>query len=45
MNSAAPLLELELVDTVSDLLIRLDTEGKMVKRPKKVYAKTSVSAT
>ena len=44
MNSAAPSLERQLVDTVSDLLIRLDTEGKMVKRPKKVYAKTSVSA-
>jgi AcrR family transcriptional regulator len=30
-------LERQLVDTVSDLLIRLDTEGKIVKRSKKVY--------
>jgi AcrR family transcriptional regulator len=30
-------LQRKLVDTVSDLLIRLDTEGKIVKRSKKVY--------
>jgi AcrR family transcriptional regulator len=30
-------LERQLVGTVSDLLIRLDTEGKIVKRSKKVY--------
>ncbi len=30
-------LERQLVDMVSDLLIRLDTEGKIVKRTKKVY--------
>jgi AcrR family transcriptional regulator len=30
-------LERQLVDTISDLLIRLDTEGKIVKRSKKVY--------
>ncbi|MGQ0682307.1 hypothetical protein [Bradyrhizobium sp.] len=26
-----------LVDTISDLLIRLDSKGKIVKRPRKVY--------
>ena len=30
-------LERQLVDTISDLLIRLDTEGRIVKRSKKVY--------
>jgi AcrR family transcriptional regulator len=30
-------LERQLVDTVADLLIRLDKEGKIVKRTKKVY--------
>jgi AcrR family transcriptional regulator len=30
-------LERQLVGTISDLLIRLDTEGKIVKRSKKVY--------
>ena len=30
-------LERQLVDIVSDLLIRLDTEGKIVRRSKKVY--------
>ena len=30
-------LERQLVDMVSDLLIRLDTEGKIVKRSKRVY--------
>ncbi|MCP4615746.1 MAG: TetR/AcrR family transcriptional regulator [Bradyrhizobium sp.] len=30
-------LQRQLVDTVSDLLIRLDTEGRIVKRSKKVY--------
>lgn len=30
-------LERQLVGTVSDLLVRLDTEGKIVKRSKKVY--------
>jgi alkanesulfonate monooxygenase SsuD/methylene tetrahydromethanopterin reductase-like flavin-dependent oxidoreductase (luciferase family) len=30
-------LERQLVDTVADLLIRLDREGKIVKRTKKVY--------
>ena len=32
--------ERQLVDTISDLLIRLDTEGKIVKRSKKVYTMT-----
>ncbi|MBR0687713.1 TetR family transcriptional regulator [Bradyrhizobium manausense] len=31
-------LERQIVDIVSDLLIRLDTEGKIVKRTKKIYA-------
>jgi AcrR family transcriptional regulator len=30
-------LQRQLVDTISDLLIRLDTEGRIVKRSKKVY--------
>lgn len=30
-------LERQLVDTVTDLLVRLDTEGKIVKRTKKIY--------
>jgi Tetracyclin repressor-like, C-terminal domain len=37
-QTAIKALERQLVDTVSDLLIRLDTEGKIVKRSKKVYA-------
>ena len=37
-QKAIKALERQLVDTVSDLLIRLDTEGKIVKRSKKVYA-------
>jgi AcrR family transcriptional regulator len=37
-QKAVKALERQLVDTVSDLLIRLDTEGKIVKRSKKVYA-------
>jgi AcrR family transcriptional regulator len=36
-QQAIKTLERQLVDTVSDLLIRLDTEGKIVKRSKKVY--------
>jgi hypothetical protein len=31
-------LERQLVDIVSDLLIRLDREGKIIKRTKKIYA-------
>jgi AcrR family transcriptional regulator len=31
-------LERQLVDVISDLLIRLDMEGKIVKRSKKIYA-------
>src|SRR5437868_1818855 len=30
-------LERQLVDTVADLLVRLDAEGKIVKRTKKIY--------
>ena len=30
-------LERQLVDTVTDLLVRLDAEGKIVKRTKKIY--------
>ena len=37
-QKAIKALERQLVDTISDLLIRLDTEGKIVKRSKKVYA-------
>jgi len=36
-QQAIKTLERQLVDTISDLLIRLDTEGKIVKRSKKVY--------
>ncbi|MEH2588983.1 TetR/AcrR family transcriptional regulator [Bradyrhizobium sp. AZCC 1721] len=36
-QKAIKTLERQLVDTVSDLLIRLDTEGKIVKRSKRVY--------
>lgn len=36
-QKALKALQRQLVDTVSDLLIRLDTEGKIVKRSKKVY--------
>jgi AcrR family transcriptional regulator len=36
-QKAIKTLERQLVDTISDLLIRLDTEGKIVKRSKKVY--------
>jgi AcrR family transcriptional regulator len=36
-QKAIKALERQLVDTVSDLLIRLDTEGKIVKRSKNVY--------
>lgn len=36
-QKAVKALERQLVDTVSDLLIRLDTEGRIVKRAKKVY--------
>ena len=36
-QQAIKTLERQLVDAVSDLLIRLDTEGKIVKRSKKVY--------
>ncbi len=30
-------LERQLVDTIADLLVRLDAEGKIVKRTKKIY--------
>jgi hypothetical protein len=30
-------LELQLVDVVTDLLVRLDAEGRIVKRTKKIY--------
>jgi hypothetical protein len=30
-------LERQLVDTVTDLLLRLDAEGRIVKRTKKIY--------
>jgi len=36
-QKALKALQRQLVDTVSDLLVRLDTEGKIVKRSKKVY--------
>ncbi|MBR1119961.1 TetR family transcriptional regulator [Bradyrhizobium lablabi] len=36
-QTAVKALQRQLVDTVSDLLIRLDTEGRIVKRSKKVY--------
>lgn len=36
-QAAIKALERQIVDTISDLLIRLDTEGKIVKRSKKVY--------
>jgi AcrR family transcriptional regulator len=36
-QTAIKALERQLVDTISDLLIRLDTEGKIVKRSKRVY--------
>jgi AcrR family transcriptional regulator len=36
-QKAVKALQRQLVDIVSDLLIRLDTEGKIVKRSKKVY--------
>jgi AcrR family transcriptional regulator len=36
-QQAIKTLERQLVDTISDLLIRLDTEGKIAKRSKKVY--------
>ena len=36
-QQAIKTLERQLVDAISDLLIRLDTEGKIVKRSKKVY--------
>ncbi|MBI5322460.1 TetR/AcrR family transcriptional regulator [Bradyrhizobium sp.] len=36
-QKALKALQRQLVDTISDLLIRLDTEGKIVKRSKKVY--------
>jgi AcrR family transcriptional regulator len=36
-QKAIKALERQLVDTISDLLIRLDSEGKIVKRSKKVY--------
>src|SRR5262245_21719780 len=36
-QKAVKALERQLVDTVSDLLVRLDTEGKIVKRSKKIY--------
>lgn len=36
-QQAIKTLERQLVDTISDLLIRLDTEGKIVKRSKKIY--------
>jgi AcrR family transcriptional regulator len=36
-QTAIKALERQLVDTVSDLLIRLDTEGRIIKRSKKVY--------
>jgi AcrR family transcriptional regulator len=36
-QKAVKALERQLVDTVSDLLVRLDTEGKIAKRSKKVY--------
>ena len=36
-QQAIKTLERQLVDTISDLLIRLDTKGKIVKRSKKVY--------
>lgn len=36
-QKAVKTLERQLVDTIADLLIRLDTEGKIVKRSKRVY--------
>ena len=36
-QKAIKTLERHLVDTVSDLLVRLDAEGKIVKRSRKVY--------
>jgi len=36
-QTAIKALERRLVETVSDLLLRLDTEGKIVKRSKRVY--------
>ena len=36
-QNAIKALERQLVDTISDLLIRLDAEGKIVKRSKNVY--------
>jgi AcrR family transcriptional regulator len=36
-QTAIKALERHLVETVSDLLVRLDTEGKIVKRSKRVY--------
>lgn len=36
-QAAIKALERQIVDTISDLLIRLDTEGKIVKRSKRVY--------
>jgi AcrR family transcriptional regulator len=36
-QQAIKTLERQLVDAISDLLIRLDTEGRIIKRSKKVY--------
>ena len=36
-QKAVKALQRQLVDTVSDLLVRLDAEGRIVKRSKKVY--------
>jgi len=36
-QAAIKALERQIVDTISDLLIRLDTEGKIIKRSKRVY--------
>lgn len=37
-QDAIKALERQLVDTVSDLLVKLDKEGKIVKRTKKIYS-------
>src|SRR5689334_14405498 len=36
-QAAIKALERQIVDAISDLLLRLDTEGKIVKRSKRVY--------
>ncbi|MGC5204395.1 hypothetical protein ACPXA8_27840, partial [Klebsiella pneumoniae] len=37
-QDAIKALERQLVDTVSDLLLKLDKEGKIVRRTKKIYS-------